>query len=113
VARTAITPTTVTPAGVDPFPSSGDATNGHTFPWAATRLLAVRNGGGSSLTVTVRANYTVDGLVLPDRTVTVAAGASRIIDTRGAAYQQTDGGVYVDLSSATSVVLGVLDIARG
>ncbi|EFC80249.1 hypothetical protein [Parafrankia sp. EUN1f] len=112
MARTDISAGTLTPTGVDPFPSSGDAANGHQFTYSTSRMFCVRNGSGASITVTVRANGTVDGLTVPDRTVTVAAGASRLIDTRASIYRQNDGYVYIDLSSSTTVVVGVVDLGR-
>ncbi|MCK9896973.1 hypothetical protein [Frankia sp. AgB32] len=112
MARTAITVNTLAAGGVDPFPTAGDATNGHTYQWSPSRLLAVRNGSGASINVIARVNAAVDGLTVPDRTVAVPAGASRVIDLRATAYQQTDGTASIDLSASTTVTIGVLDLAR-
>lgn len=110
--RTAITVNTLAATGVDPLPTAGDSTNNHTYAWSANRMLMVRNGGGSSITVTIAVNATVDGLTVPSRTVTVAAAATRAIDTRNAAYCQTDGSCSVDLSASATVTVGVLDVPR-
>ncbi len=112
MARTAITVNTLAAGGVDPFPTAGDASNGHAYQWSPSRVVAVRNGSGASINLIARVNATVDGLTVPDRTVAIPAGASRIVDLRATAYQQVDGTCSVDLSASTTVTIGVLDLAR-
>src|ERR1043165_8408293 len=54
---------------------------GNTAPTGQDVALLVKNGSGSSITVTITvpAAITFDGLVFPNRTQTVAAGADGII----------------------------------
>lgn len=54
--------------------------DGHAFDNSTQNVfLHVKNGSGVSTTVTIDMPKTVDGLAVPDRTVTVAAGAHTII----------------------------------
>ncbi len=63
-----LTPTMVAAAG-----------GGDTVPAGDRNFLLVRNGGGSGITVTVTTPGTVGGLAIADATVSVGAGADKLI----------------------------------
>ncbi|RBY82681.1 hypothetical protein [Blastococcus sp. TF02A-26] len=110
MARTAITPQVATPAGLTPAfePANVD---GNSFVLRQARALRIKNGSGVSINVTLPTPGTVDGLAIADRVVAVPAGADMLIGlSRGDAYRQTDGSVYVDYSAVASVTVAVLDI---
>lgn len=112
MARTAITPQ----AGAGTGPTiTFEAANvaGNSFAPARGRALHVKNGSGSSITVTVPTPGTADGLAITDRTFTVAAGAHGVFAPGSAGvaglYAQTDGSVNVDYSAVTTVTVAVID----
>lgn len=109
--RTAITPQRITAAGLAPAYEPANVA-GNSYKLQASRVLHVKNGSGGSVTVTIPSTATVDGLAVPNRTVTVAAGADRLVALgAGAAHKQTGGVTYVDYSAVTSVTVAVLDAA--
>lgn len=68
-------------------------------------FLLVRNGSGSSLTVTITgAGETSYGVANPDKTVTVAAGADEAIPLLAAYGNPDDGGLAAIGWSATTTV---------
>lgn len=98
-------------AGIVPAYTAGDAANGHQFANNEKTFLHVKNAGVGSITVTLQTPGSVDGLAVADRTVTVANGAEKMIGPfPAAAYNQSGGLVYVDLSGDTSVTLGAFTI---
>ncbi len=104
--RALLTPIEVTPAGVDPRPTAA-ATGGYQVVAQPGLTLNVHNGSGSTITTTIPTPGTVHGLPIDERVISVPAGATRSIDLGGAEYLQPDGMVYIDLSSVTTVTLGV------
>lgn len=111
MARTAITPQKATSVGptIAFEPANVD---GNRFTPARGRALHVRNGSGSSITVTVPTPATTaDGLAIADRTVTVAAGALAVFGPGSSAgvYGQVDGSINVDYSAVTTVTVAVID----
>ncbi|WP_224274080.1 hypothetical protein [Streptomyces sp. LS1784] len=88
-----------------------DGTNGNQWTYRGRQLLVVRNGGGASITATIKSATTVDGLAIPDRTVTVAASATAVILEAQVARQPVNGKVYIDWSAAASVTAGLIDPA--
>jgi hypothetical protein len=86
-----------------------DAVNGNQWTYSGRRRLIVNNASASPVTVTVRTTVTVAGLVVPNRTVTVAAGTFAFITESPEARQSADGMVYVDFSAATSVTAALID----
>lgn len=109
MARTLIA--TVTADNASLVPTAGDATNHHYFVWSPHRILIMRNADASSKTPTIDTPGTVAGNAIANYAPVVAAGAIVKIDTRDPAYRQPlTGWVHVDLSAATSVTLGVLDV---
>lgn len=118
MARTAVTATRVTGAGVDLAAAAvaAETTDGNSFAWTANALLYVFNGDDASLTVTVPTPATVgrDGLAIADHTITIPASAARLIGPFGAEAIQDDGTVWVDYAGTTltGVTVAVLDASR-
>lgn len=113
MARTALSAQATSTAGLKPTYAAANV-DGHMFTPEAGRVLVVKNGGGSSITVTVQAEVTRDGLALPDRTVTIPASEERLIGPFAPdVYRQKSGAdkgkVYVDFSTVTSVTVALLD----
>lgn len=70
------------------------------FLWEDGLFLLLDNTSGGSLTVTIKANQTIDTLVVPDLSIVLAAGVTKFTksfprDT----YKQSDGYVYVNTAS--------------
>src|SRR4051812_4781937 len=70
------------------------------FLWSEKDFLLLENTTGGSLVVTIKANQTIDTLVVPDLAITIGANAKKTTksfphDT----YRQTDGYVYVNTAS--------------
>lgn len=111
MARTALTVQTISRSGLAPSYSNGDATNDHQFLNDGKTFVHVKNGGGSSITVTIQTPGSVDGLAVADRDVTVANGAEKMIGPfPTATYNQSGGLVYLDLSADTSVTLAAFKL---
>lgn len=109
-ARTALTPQTLASAGLNPTYAAPDAANGNTFVNNGKRWLLVRNGAGTTMTVTVRNPSTVDGIVVPDKVHTVPANGDRIIGPLPTTvWNQPDSSVYVDYSTSTSITQALLE----
>ena len=76
----------------------------------------MKNGGGSSIDVTIQTDVTRDGsLALPNRVVAVAAGAEKTIGPFDPnVYQQKSGSdqgkVLVDFSAVTAVTVALVSI---
>jgi hypothetical protein len=115
MARTAVTVTTLTEAGIDPgdVDQAAEITDGNSFPWAAHRLLYVLNGDEAALTVTVPTPGTVGraGLAIADTTITIPAGEYRLCGPFGPEHRQATGLVHVDYAGTTptGVLVAVLD----
>lgn len=108
--RTPITAQTTTPAGLA---ATYEAANvaGNSYVLLPNRALHVKNGGGSPITVTVPSTQTVEGLAVPNRTVTVTNGTDKFISLgASSAARQADGSVNIDYSAVTSVTVAVLDV---
>lgn len=68
----------------------------------------VKNGNVASLTITIDVVKTLDGLAVPDRTITIAAGAEKEFVLDPKIYNQPDSSVdygktYLDFSVQSSV----------
>lgn len=114
MARTALTAQATSTAGLKPTYAAANA-DGHMFTPESGRVLHVKNGGGSPITVTVQAEVSLDGLVLPDRTVSIPTSEERLIGPfAGAVYMQRTGAnkgkVYVDFSAVASVTVALIDV---
>lgn len=110
MAQTTLVAQPVTDAGLQATYVAADNVNGMTYRLVPHRLLHVKNGSGSSLTVTAVTPGTVNGLAIADRTITVAAGTEQFISLgTDQPYAQADGTCSISFSSATSVTVAVLD----
>lgn len=108
--RTTIVTQVVGAAGINGVTRpTADAVNGMQWPYnGGKRKLYVDNQDAASKTVTIKTptSFTVDGLVVPDRVYTVAAGA--LLSVRESSeHLQADGFCYVDFSASTSVKVWV------
>jgi hypothetical protein len=114
MARTEITVTEASPAGVAPGFQAADAANGMKFRNNHPTILLVRNGGASPITVTVETSVTVEGIAVPDRLITVPAGGDRVIGPFLPAYYDQSGAdrgfVFVEFSADTSVTVAAIHI---
>jgi hypothetical protein len=86
--------------------------DGHAFDNQDGKVvLHVKNGGGVAVTVTAVTPGTVDGMAVPDRTVSIPAGEDRFIGTfRRSIYNQDDSlvsGVKNAVVVSTSVQASV------
>ena len=83
MARSTLTVTSITKAGVaPPAETNGDPTNNHLLPNDGTNtFLLARNSNGASVarTLTVRLQGSVDGQAITPKTYSIPAGASRYI----------------------------------
>lgn len=95
--------------GLEPTYTGSLATdNVYQFRNDGRMYLHVINGGSSPDTVTIAAQPSVDGLDVPDRTVSVPAGEERLIGPLlPDVYNDSDGLVNVSHSFITSVTQGV------
>lgn len=110
MARTQLPVQTITPAGLAPSYTAGDAANGHAFSGnTGDCFILVRNTSGSACTVTIETPAKFKGLALVPPAVVVPAtnGERQIGPFDPSLYQQQDGNVYIDLSTASGVTLGV------
>ncbi len=87
----------------DLAPSTEFTVDGIAIPNNGRRFVLVENGSGSTVTVTEKANATIEGIVLGNRTTTVAAGARKRFGPWSSVFQQEDGVVHIDVSAATDV----------
>lgn len=107
MARTAITPQSVDLTGAAITLEAANVAGNSARP-GDHRFLWVKNGSGGSVTVTLPTPGTVEGLAIADRTVSVGAGAEKLIKVSNN-YIQSDGSVYFDYSAVTSVTVAVVD----
>jgi len=108
MARTALTVQQITRAGLSPTYTAVDQPNGNSFPNDGREQIHIKNGGGGSLTVTIKRNYNVDSAAVPDLSITVPAGQERKSGPFPTDwFNQLDGNVYVDWSVGTTVTASV------
>jgi hypothetical protein len=112
MARTALAIQTVPVTGITPTFTAANV-DGHSIA-TTTRpvILAVTNGSGSPITVTVLVPGTAYGLTFTAPTNSVAAGATDYMKIpNGSPYAQTgaSNAVYVDFSAVTTVTVACLD----
>lgn len=113
MARTTLTTQKVTAAGLTPTLVTPDV-SGAILP--AGTILVVKNGSGSTITVTIETPETRAGLAVADQTVSVTAGATAYIanfpvSTFVRPTGASDAGtIYVDFSSITTVTVGALAV---
>jgi hypothetical protein len=118
MARTQLTPQVVDRDGVIITEVAGDATNDHSFEnLDEDVLLYVRNGGTGAVQVTVDVPLSVDGLAVPDLSVSVASGNTVLMGPfPKRVYNQEDAGnsvdeaVLVNLDQDDTVYIAALQI---
>lgn len=110
MARTTINPQQVVRTGLTHAFVAADQVNGNQFMNTDERVfLYVKNGGAGAVNVTILTPITVDDLSVPDRVVNIAAGVNKLIGPfQKQYYNQTDGMVYVDYDTGTSVTVAVV-----
>jgi hypothetical protein len=85
---------------------------GDTFLNTGREELTVKNGGASSITVTIAAQNPCDQGVLHNQVVTVAASGEEIIGPfRVDRYNDINGMVHVTYSAVTSVTVAVTRVS--
>ncbi|WP_430376700.1 hypothetical protein [Streptomyces sp. B1-3] len=111
MARTALTAQRFATLGLAPTYGAPDAA-GVSFRSNGKQVLHVKNGSGSSITVTLKIGKTIEGLSVTNPTATVAAGADKFFGPFNDNYEQPDGTdtVFVDFSSVTSVTTACLSL---
>lgn len=83
--------------------------DGNKFANDGRMFLHVKNGAGAPITVTIQTPGTVDGLAVAEQIVTVTNAEERMIGPFPPnIYNQSDGMVYVDFSSVTTITAAVL-----
>jgi hypothetical protein len=97
-------------AGLEPSYDAA-AAGGDEFANTGDEFIHVKNGDGSSHTVTIETPATVDGLAVADRDVAIPAGEERMIGPfPGSTYNDGDGMVQLTYDGVTSVTLAVLKV---
>lgn len=103
---------TISRSGLNPSYSSA-AAGGDEFAWDSRRFVHVKNGDGSSHTLTVTSQYSAapPGLTSDDLAVSIPAGEERIVGPfPETAFKDSDGNVQLTYDAVTSVTIAVLDI---
>lgn len=87
--------------------------DGWQFQNSGKEIVYIKNGAASPITVTIPTPGVVDGLPLPDKTITIAAGQERAFSLRNVGtYKQADGWTQINFSSPTTVT-GTIMIGGG
>lgn len=108
MARTAITPQTVTTAGAAITLEAANVAGNSVDLTTGAKVMWIKNGDAGSITVTLPSVATVDGLALADRTVTIAGTTEKHFRLHDA-QKRTDGTVYINYSAVTSVTVAALN----
>lgn len=109
MARTAITPQSVTTAGAAITLEAANVA-GNSVRYAEHRAVWVKNASGSPVTVTLPTPGTSDGLAITDRTVSVPATTGERLIKLHRNEVQADDTVNIDYSAVTSVTVAVVDL---
>lgn len=106
-----LTVQTTARTGLDVAGASADAAGDE---WANTgeQVVLIKNGSGSGITVTLDFKATPDGAVVTDPTVSIGAGATKVIGPFSPAYynDSTTGRAKVTCSAVTSVTIIVFKL---
>ena len=87
---------------------------GDNFANTGNEFLYVNNGGGSSVTVTLVAQATLDGQSVTNKTVAVAAGIARLIGPfPKAIYNDANDRMNITWSDVTSVTVAAIKLTPG
>lgn len=111
-ARTVVTPQELSRAGITPTYNAATASDGDAFSNDGHTFVQVLNAAGAPINLTIQTPGTVDGLAVTDRVVAVPAttGNKMIGPFPTAMYNQSNGQVYLDWSSAASVTFAVVRV---
>lgn len=110
MARVSIARQQVSDAGLIPAYSPASA-DGHAVENSGGKLiLHIRNNGTEDVTVTIRSGYSMSGLKLQDRIVTVPAGSSIFVGPLDATVYNQPGTsqVHIDYSATEGVDIAAL-----
>jgi len=108
MARTILSVQDIARSGLEPSYEAANA-DGESVANNGRVFVHVKNGSGSSVTVTIQTPGTVDGLAVADRTVAIPAAEERMIGVFPPAdYNQSDDAVYVDFSAVTTVTVAAI-----
>jgi hypothetical protein len=109
--RTTLAVQQPTDAGILLARANGDAANNHDFINNGSTLLVVKNGGGSSIDVTLK--YATDKFGRTGtKVIAVAAAAEKVIGPFVPELYNQDGKLQFDLSAATSVTVAAVSAQR-
>lgn len=111
MARTAITPQTVTSSGLNPTMEAANV-DGHSIPLRRGLALVVSNGSASPITVTIPTPGSIDGNAIADKTVSIANGNVRHMIAIGAqdVYRQSTGVAHIDFSAVATVTVALVEL---
>lgn len=105
-----LTTQSISKAGIVPTYTAA-AGGGDTMVPGATDFLHVKNGGGSSITVTlaIPASLTFDGLAVTSPTATITAGSEQMIKVIPERYRDpTTGLAVITYSGVTTVTVAAI-----
>jgi hypothetical protein len=110
MARTTLTTQQIARTGVIHTFGAVDQPNGNQFLNVDERVfIYVKNASGGAVNVTIPTPITIDDLAVGDRVVNIAAGVNKLIGPFPRQYyNQTDGMVYIDYDTGTSVTIAVI-----
>jgi len=96
--------------GTTPAAAAIVAADDAQFAWDEKVFLLLENTTGGSLVVTIKANQTIDTLVVPDLSITIGANAKKLTKQfPHNTYRQSDGYVYVN-TAADGISMSVLKL---
>ena len=119
MARTVLTVQDIARTGLEAVYAAGDDVNHHSFDNSGENVLLHVKNGATAVVVTITTPNDIDGLVLPDRIVTVGATTERMIGPFPNSLYGTidtdpdpdiDPAIFVDLDDATNVTLAALKL---
>lgn len=112
MARTALTATNATRTGVVLNPTTAAITDGHSFANTGRRILVIKNANATvARTVEFPFGRTVDGQTIPPKSISVPAASTVVTDIWPAAYNQSDGSVWVNYPTITDLTVTVLEVS--
>jgi len=117
MARTVLTVQDIARTGLEAVYVAGDDANNHSFDNSGQNVLLHIINGATTCVVTITTPNDIDGLVLPDRIVTVTGSTERMIGPFPNSLYGTidtdpdpdiDPAIFVDLDDDTNVTLAAL-----
>lgn len=104
MARVDIAPVELDDAGVNP-PSTAGTVDGWSFTNHGKEFAILKNTGAGSHTVTIVTTETVDDLAVPDRTIAIPAGETRIAGPFAPGiYNDANNKVFVNIDATPAEV---------